>query len=245
LLAVTTFHPEGFRKYGKRCLESLSQFFPGRIVAYYEEKPDWSGRVEFRDFFSIPEASRYLERIKRVAGSDGYGADGYDFRYNASAFCRKVFAQDAVFGEDEHVFWIDADCEILKPIPEDFLKGLLEGVPFCYFGRKNYTETGFVGFNTSHKDFPAFRSKYLSYFTSGRIFSQLEGWHDCIAFDYARKGITGNNLSPAGAEMGHVLLQSALAEYLDHMKGPKRKELGYSPGHPHRSRHRAVPGDGQ
>lgn len=235
MLAVTTFHPQGFTKYGKRCLQTLAEFFPGKVVAYYEERPDFEHpNVELRDFFSIPGASEYLERIKRVAGSDGF-CPAYNFNYDASKFCRKVFAQDACFDEDSEVFWIDADSVALKPIPADFLSNLVASHPFCYLGRKgpgSYTETGFVGFNTKHEKFAQFRSKYLSYFTTGKIFSNRRGWHDCIAFDIAREGIEGKNLSPGGTGMIHVLIQSVLAPYLDHLKGPRRKDLGYSPGHP-------------
>lgn len=185
------------------------------------------------DFFSIPGVNQYLEKIKRVPGSDGRCPE-YDYQFDASKFCRKVFAQDAAFDLDEEVFWFDADCVALKAIPEEFLKSLISEVPFCYLGRKNlYTETGFLGFNTKHPDFVKFRSRYLSYFTSGKIFSQMMGWHDCIAFDYAREGIEGNNLTPDGSGVAHVLLNSCMAPYLDHCKGPKRKELGYSPGHPY------------
>lgn len=210
-----------------KCLTSLVKFFPGKIVAYLEGKAGVDG-VEERDFFSIPGVTQYLEKVKRVAGADG--GEPWDYRFDASKFCRKVFAQDAVFDEDEMVFWFDADCVVLKAIPPQFLGGLVRDYPFAYFGRKNYTETGWIGFNTKHPKFWEFRSKYLSHFTSGRIFQERE-WHDCIAFDVARKGIKGNDLSPKGVAMGHVLLQSVLAPYLDHTKGPKRKELGYSPGH--------------
>jgi len=236
LLAVTTFGPEGYELYGRKCLQTLDQYFPGRVIAYYEEKPtDAPERVELRDFFEIPNASRFLERIKSVANADGQTPSGFDFRFNANIYCRKVFVQDAVFDESDLVFWIDGDSVILKPIPETFFKGLLAGVPFCYLGRSGaeaYTETGFLGFNTKHPDFAKFRANYLPYFTTGRIFSQLKGWHDCIAFDHARQGIRGNNLTPAGCGFNHVLLYSCLAKYIDHLKG-KRKQAGYSRGHPH------------
>ena len=240
MLAVTTFHGEGFRQYGRRCLDTLARYFPGKIVAYIEEPLQFYG-VETRDLFSIPGLKAYLERIKRVAGSDGQ-VGSYNYEWDASKFCRKVFAQDAVFSEDQEVFWFDADTYLLKPIPQEFLLKLLSGVPFCYMGRKNYTETGFIGFNTMHPRFREFRSRYLSYFTSGRIFQNTKGWHDCIAFDEARKGITGNDLTK-GETMGHVLIKSCLAEFMDHMKGPKRKALGYSPGHPVTGNGPAIQGD--
>jgi hypothetical protein len=237
LIAVTSFS-ESYEKYGLKCLESLVKNFPGKILAFYEAKPLFAHeKIEYRNQLEIPVYLPFLERIKRHPGSDGFGPHGYDFRFDAKTFCRKVFAQDAAFDLDSEVFWFDADSVAFASIPEEFLKGLVKEVPFCYLGRSNalgtqsYTETGFLGFNTQHHDFKAFRDKYLSYFTSGRIFSQLKGWHDCIAFDYARQGIKGNNLTPNGRGMNHVLLHSPLAQYIDHYKGD-RKELGYSKGHP-------------
>jgi hypothetical protein len=222
LLAVTTFSQAGYELYGKRCLETLKTCFPGRIVAFYEQKPDIEG-IDLRDFSEIPGVCEYLERLKRQPGADGTGPDGYDYRYDANKFCRKVFAQDAVFDEDQYVFWIDADCIALQPMPEKFMEALLSDVPFCYLGRKaTYTETGFLGFNTKHEKFAEFRSKYLSYFTSGKIFSQLKGWHDCIAFDYARQGIPGRNLTPDGSGVGNVIVGSKVGRYLTHLKGARK-----------------------
>jgi hypothetical protein len=224
LLAITTFHKAG-ESYGLKCLETLDKFFPGRIVFYCEERPEsLPERVEVRDFFSIPGVVNYLERLKKTPGSDGHGPNGYDYRYDASKFCRKTFAQDAVFDEDQYVLWFDADTIALKEMPEGFLRSLLHD-PFCYLGRRGqnaYTETGFLGFNTAHELFPRFREKYLSYFTSGRIFTQLVGWHDCIAFDYARQGIKGNNLSPGGIGVGNVIGMTVMGEYLVHNKGPRK-----------------------
>lgn len=227
MLAVTTFHPAGWN-IAKNCLQGLLASFPGRIVAYYEAKPDFADeRIEFRDWFKIPEAALYLEKIKRVIGYDGRQHEQYDFRFDANKFCRKVFAQEAVFDEDELVFWFDADCVFKQPLPEEMLRKMLHGVPFAYMGRrghKAYTETGFLGFNTKHQDFQAFRAKYLSYFTTGKIFGQLKGWHDCIAFDQAREGLGGNNLSPDGMSFGNVMEHTILAPYMKHLKGNLKYE---------------------
>lgn len=227
MLAVTTFHPSGYEQYGKRCLETLKAHFPGKIVAYYEAKPDIEG-IDLRDFFSIRDFNRFLDRVKRHPGSDGWNHNQYDFRFDAQKFCRKTFAQDAVFDEDTEVFWFDADCVIREDLTEEFLRSLIEGVPFCYLGRSNalglttYTETGFLGFNTKHERFAEFRAKYLPYFTTGRIFGQLKGWHDCIAFDHARQGIVGNNLTPKGSGMDNVMEQSVLAPFMSHLKGARK-----------------------
>lgn len=202
--------------------------------------------VEVKDFFSIPGVNEYLEKIKRTAGSDGTTPAGYDYRFDTSKFCRKVFAQNAAFDLDHEVFWFDADCIVFDAIPKDFLLELINGVPFAYLGRQTYTETGWIGFNVAHPRFKDFRSRYLDCFLSGRIFSFKE-WHDCYAFDYARRGIKGNDLSPGARGVEHVLLKSVLSQYIDHTKGPKRKALGYSPGHPKHNGSGYLPllGDGQ
>ncbi|HJS82620.1 MAG TPA: hypothetical protein VJ742_07260 [Nitrososphaera sp.] len=231
MLAITTVHQDGFLKYGENCLESLSKHFPGKIVAYLEAEEAPIDRVEYRDFFSIPGVSAFLERISKISGADGKGPNGYDYRYDANKFCRKVFAQDACFDEDQYVFWFDADCVVQQPMSEKFLRGLLSG-PFTYLGRNGemaYTETGWLGFDTKAEGFEQFRSKYLDYFTSGRIFSQLKGWHDCIAFDYARQGIRGKNLTPSAWGVQQVVIDSVLAPYLVHLKG-NRKFRGTSVG---------------
>ncbi len=224
MLAVTTFSADGYREYAKNFLESYAKYWPVKLIAFYEERPEFEHPlIEYRDFFSIPE-TQILERIGRTADMPE------DYRFNAYKFSRKVFAQNALFDETDILFWLDADCICLKTIPETFLEGLVKNVPLCYMGRSNYTETGFIGFNTKHPDFSEFRSRYVTQYTEGLIFKQRE-WHDCIAFDVARGRIKGNDITK-GAAMGHVLLNSFLAEYLDHLKG-KRKERGYSPGHPY------------
>lgn len=229
MLAVTSFNPAK-QPYGIKCLEGLVKHFPGKIVAYVEGEFAMDV-VEVKDFFCIQGVNEYLEKIKRTSGSDGLTPAGYDYRFDTGKFCRKVFAQDDAFNMDAEVFWFDADCVIFRDMPAEFLSGLIGGVPFAYLGRQTYTETGFVGFNTAHERFKDFRAKYLSCFLSGRIFS-LKEWHDCYAFDYARQGIKGNDLSPGAKGVEHVLLKSVLSKYMDHTKGPKRKALGYSPGHP-------------
>ena len=228
MLAVTTFSPEGYEKYGFRCVDTLSKHFPGKIVAYVEKDIPPVDRVEQRDYFSIPGAKEYLTRLERQPGANGWSGEVYDYRYDASKFCRKVFVQDAVFDEAELVFWFDADCVIQKDIPEEFLKSLLDGSALAFMGRGKindkfaYTETGWIGFNTIHLDFQKFRDNYLSYFTTGRIFSQLKGWHDCIAFDYARQGVNGRNLSPNASGISAVIHHTVLSKYITHNKGNRK-----------------------
>lgn len=233
MLAVTTFSAEGYKEYAKAFLESYVKYWPMKLVVFYEERPDFNHPlIEYRNFYDIPETD-ILEKIGRTAHTPN------DYRFNAYKFSRKVFAQNALFDETDKLFWIDADCICLSEMKEGFLENLLKEVPFCYLGRQNYTETGFLGFNTQHPDFGKFRSRYVTQYTEGRIFRQKE-WHDCIAFDVARAGIKGKSLTKGGP-MEHVFISSPLAPYLDHLKGLKRKKLGYSPGHPYLDKSGSMP----
>lgn len=205
----------------------MSRYFSGRTVAFYEEKPDLDlPNVELRDWFSIPGAKRFLDRVRMVYGADGLNhRDPYDFRFDCSKFCRKVFAQDAVFEEDEYVFWVDADTVVKREVDPEELIRLFGGKALLYMGRaQTYTETGFVGFHTKHPDFQRFRDSYLKFLTSGAIFSQKEGWHDCIVFDKARKGIAGQNLTPHGHGFNPVIQDTPLGKYFDHLKGNRKTE---------------------
>lgn len=222
MLAVTSF-PERYNEIAERFLNSYVDRFPCRIVAYHEGQELFSHpQIEYRNLHDVKDFDAFIERIKRVAGSDGNTPEGFDFRFNANAYCRKVFAQNDVFDRDSIVFWLDADTLVKKPVPETFLKALFNGDALCYLGRNTYTETGFLGFQTTHPDFAKFRANYLPWFTSGKIFGQLKGWHDCIAFDHARQGVSGHNLSPNGKNYDAVMEQSVLAEYLDHLKGQRK-----------------------
>lgn len=230
MIAVTSFHPQGYIDYGKTCLETLSKHWPGRIIAYVEAPTPEIERVEYRQFHLIDGWGAWLERAAKHAGSNGQSHSGYDYRYDALKFCRKVFAQNDVFHLGQFVWWIDADCIIRKPIPEEFLESLLDKWALAYMGRKGlsaYTETGVIGFNTKHKDFQKFRENYLPWITSGRIFSQLKGWHDCIAFDHARQGVSGNDLTPGGKDIGNVIGESVLGPYIAHLKGPRKFDEKY------------------
>lgn len=227
MLAITSFSPKGYEQYGRKCLESYVKHWPCKILVWYEEKPDFEHElVEYRDLNELESLTKFLERLKSIPDSDGIINGRYNYNFDAQKFCKKVFAQEASFDEAEKVFWLDADTISLKGVTREFLEGLLSSVPFAFLGRRNsYTETGFLGFNTKHQDFPAFRKNYVSAYTQGRIFQNKRAWHDCIAFDMARGNIKGNDLNRNTPYQGldHCWPHTILSQYLIHNKGPARK----------------------
>ena len=221
---VTSFSKEGYQLYGRVCLESFVKHWPCEIVVFYETQPNFSHeKIEYRDLFDIEGIRPFLEHLNSVDGADGVLDGHYDYRFDASRFCRKVFAVDSVFDEDDIVFWLDADTVTFKEIPEDFLKDLVKNDPFCYLGRSNFcSETGFVGFNTKHPDFYPFRERYLPTYTSGGFMS-LRTWEDAVVFDHARSGLKGNDLNHTMLQgVDHVWPHTVLGKYMEHMKGGRK-----------------------
>jgi hypothetical protein len=224
VLAVTSFSAEGYKLYGKTCLETFVKHWPCRLIVFYEVKPEFEHPlVEYRYLYDIEGIRAFLEKLMSVDGADGRINGTYSYTFDASRFCRKVFSVDSVFDEDGLVFWLDADTKTLKDIPREFLESLLYGLPFCYLGRERFrTETGFIGFNTTHPDFKGFRDKYRPTYTSGE-FINLPAWEDTAVFDHARKGIVGNNLNKTALQgIDHCFPHTVLGEYIEHYKGRRK-----------------------
>lgn len=252
MIAVTSFSQTGYEKYGKRMLESAIKHWPTEIIVYHEGKePDLKHeKISYRNLFDITGIVPFLQHIQNVPKAHGKWEGGYDYNFDCWKFCRKVFAQLAVLKGDDHdkVFWLDADLEFKKDVPEYFLNGLLpSAVAVAYLGRTGwYTETGFVGFNKQSHRFDDFIRCYEECYRKGIIFT-LRRWHDCEAFDWARakSEVTGHNLSMFyinGKTDIDVLSQSVLAEYMTHHKGPsknrevfERVSLDAQPGNVFRS----------
>jgi hypothetical protein len=227
--AVTTFAPHHYDEYAHRMLESFVKFWPCTLVAYVDYIPPFEHKkIEYR----IIEDAR-LDKFKRSAAR--YPVTSY--LNDAGRFAHKVFAQLDAFerDKDREIFWLDADVVTLMEIHPWFLKQLVREWALCFLGRDTYTETGFIGFNTEHTEFGAFRERYEAMYTNEEIFS-LRYWTDCHAFDESRRGMRQVNDIGKGHGLEHVWCKSILAPYMDHTKGP-RKEAGYSPEHPITGRH--------
>jgi hypothetical protein len=156
---------------------------------------------------------------------------GYRYNYDLWKFSRKVFAQyDVLKSYRGKVFWLDADIKFKEKVPKKWLEDLFEDKPLVYLAREGFhTETGFVGFDTDHSDFPPFLEKYINCLRKGVILT-LTQWHDCAAFDYAREGIEGKDLAEGIWDQNKklslygldVFNKSVLNKYMDHVKGNRK-----------------------
>jgi hypothetical protein len=225
---VTCFHKKGYDTYGKRMLESAIENYDGDIVAYSEDFDNWvpdlrHEKVSYRPLQDVYGYEPFMAYCNQAHVFKGQTPFGYDYNHDAAKFSKKVFAQiDAFTLEQGKTIWVDADSIIQKPTKFDFFAGKA----LFHLGREGFhTESGVVGFDTEHPDFPAFLKEYTRVYQKGIIFT-LPRWHDCAALDWAinESGIAVYNLSPdwrPGDDLD-VLPTTILGEYITHLKGNKK-----------------------
>ncbi len=237
---VTTYPPKDWDIYVKRNLKSWVEYADAEIVAYNEDvisHPVEGVREEA--LFSIPELSSFLDSIEYFAPAHGLfkhanGEQLYDYNFNASKWCRKVFVQANSTDYNGIVVWLDADVLMTDYFDEGMALELLGGKPIAYYDRENFhPEAGIVIYDMRSARAHAFVDKLKWLYISGFIFRNPHGWHDCWAMwmllqDQVMKDCTTNlgegwDVQTDGLE---VMDHGPTAAYLRHDKGNKKYERG-------------------
>jgi hypothetical protein len=199
-----------------------------------------------------PVANGELEEIKggvrrpaELQTKGGMDKNKGSFLWAAVRFANKVFCVvNAVRNSKEYdyVVWIDGDTFSFRPIPMSFFENLLpQNTMLTYLGRENpklndggkYPECGFVGYNMNHPEIQNFVNDWEKLYVTDDVFKLLE-WHDSYVFWHlskmyrSEKNIKVNDIGYwKGVKGHHVFVNSELGQYMDHMKG-KRKKIGTS-----------------
>ena len=229
---ITSFTEEYYNKSGKDFIRSFKEHWKGvDLVVYYEGeniRDDWHFIEEVEGLEEWFEAISYFPMMR---GDMGDGT--YNIQLDAGMVRKSLMLLHAAKTYGGKVFWIDADVFTFADVPEDFLDTVLPDDKFCcYLGRDqwniwpNYTESGFLGFNTQHPLAENFFGAYQAVIKSGLIFT-MESWHDCVAFDLTRKAFKGVedefvNLSEELPPTTHPFVNSVLGKYMDHKKGTRK-----------------------
>lgn len=238
MILVTSFHREGYEKYGREMLLSAIENFPGDIIAYSEDFDDWvpdvrHEKVSYRDLLDVPGCENFLSYCNANPVFQGklfYTQSDfmYDFNHDAARFSKKVFSQFDAFDSfpGEKIIWVDADCVFKKKTTEKFWEGLFDGKAVFYMGREGFhVETGVVGFDLSHPDFVMFHSAYVLTYRKGFIFT-LPYWCDGYTFQWSleQSQVEGKNHSP-NWKLGDsldVIETTPIHEFITHKKGLKK-----------------------
>ena len=96
----------------------------------------------------------------------------------------------------------------------------------------NYSECGFLIFNTEHFIHSQFWKDMMEMYDGGELFNERE-WHDSYIFDAVRKNleISANIKNINISDMGlvdiksedHVFVASVLGKFMDHKKGDRKQ----------------------
>lgn len=242
---ITSFNKEGYKQYGKAFVDSWIKYWPSsvRLTVFYEgEESDFKliRGVSWHPIESVEFLKDYMDSLRFPVMHGIVGAQ-FDMWLDAR-MARKSFMQmHAMRLYRGKVFWIDADCETVRHVPEGFLDDCLPNDALCcYLGRDGWyhTESGFIGFNGDHPLASKFAKNYLHVFITGAIFASgffdRAGWNDCCAFDAVRH-VMGNgsefiNLSkhvPQGHM--HPFQLSAPGQYMEHYKGNRKETRQLKP----------------
>jgi len=205
ITVVTTFHPAGYVKYGKRFLESFAARVDKRIklLVYAEDvtpdNPDPS-RIEILDAKQVlPKLNAFKERWKDDPKANGIPPDEIKrrrprdwnkaFKWDAVRFANKTYAvYDACERSKGWCVWMDADTFVHSNWSYEQFKELLpEKAYITYVGRgkgsQTWPECGFYGMNLNHPVCHSFLKDFERMYEEANtgIFT-LEEWHDSYVF---------------------------------------------------------------
>ena len=242
--AVTTFnlkkHPYG--------LEMINSFFVNwpdeiKLTAFIENATSIDDslvkhKIVIKEYHQhIPGYNKFLKKYKeKEIYTD-------DFRFNVFRFAHKVYAISTALKniKTKYLIWLDADIKTYKKLPFTFLNTLVnENSYLSYLGRENfsikhvnYSECGFLIFNTEHVINTLFWIDMMKMYDDGQLFLERE-WHDSYIFDVVRKNLekTKNlkniNISDLGLvkqkDSDHVFVLSVLGRFMDHKKGNRKSQ---------------------
>ena len=205
ITVLTTFHPEGMKKYGQRFLDSFALRVDKRIklLVYAEDctpiNPDPT-RIEILDANQeLPKLVAFKKKwredpkangtppedIRRRRPNDSHKA----FKWDAIRFANKTYAvYDACRRSKDWCVWMDADTFVHSDWAyKDFAELLPETAYITYVGRgkgsQTWPECGFYGMNLNHPVCHQFLKEFeRMYEDADKGIFTLEEWHDSYVF---------------------------------------------------------------
>lgn len=227
------FSPTGRVQYGERFLKSFDRHWPREIeLQVYVEESMPMPRDARRALWSIPGAADFHRRHADNLAAQGKTRqpcwkekecrEGYSFRSDAYKFWKQILIPEAAsldMADGDILVWLDADVETVRPVPRDFVPGLLRDADLCYLGRATgHSEIGFWAIRLGDRTRKFLREIAETYRTD-HVFL-LREWHSAFVWDHVRSafGMKERNLVKPGLR-GHVWPFTELGRYTRHDKG--------------------------
>jgi hypothetical protein len=247
---VTTFHKDGYEKYGRNMINTFLKNWPAEVTLYvYAEDcvvTETAPNLIVKDLHQCsPELVTFKEKWRGVPKANGdVSSDpirsrrkdsGKGFKWNAIRFSHKVYAIFACAKEcdSDILMWMDADTICHSPITMKQLTALCPvSKDLCFLGRRGkFSECGLYSMSLKTKMTQTFLERFQHFYDDAEngIF-KLEEWHDSFVFDAVRRTMQLNEWNWSDGLVtgeGHPLINSQWGAWLDHLKGG-RKDLGKS-----------------
>ena len=152
------------------------------------------------------------------------------YRWDAVRFSHKSYAIfDAARRTDaDALIWIDADTRFFADVDVAELAAMMppDSTVSC-LRRPNHTECGFVVYNLRHPETRRLLAEFEAMYNQDLLFAEYE-YHDSYLFDVVReraeaRGAQVHDIAQgAGWQASHVLINSRLGRFMDHMKGNRK-----------------------
>ena len=237
---VTSFNEDGYKKYGRRMLESVAKYWSEDIdirIWYHdfdllaEDGLPEADHVSYHNLNDVPEMVLFRNRMKDF--------EPPNWRMDVVKFCHKVYAitetcRQLVSDPDDQtpysLLWLDGDTVTTAKVNPDWLDSFIDmGQDITLLERPvaDYAETSFMRFNLWPSREAAFnvledvRSAYDSLEVRG-----YREWHDGFVFQriinlHQNHGLLVQNLSPEAKTLD-AFHTSPLADKMEHFKGAKK-----------------------
>jgi len=205
---VTTFHPEGMKKYGQRFLDSFEKQVDKNIkmIVYAEDCQPTNNDPEQ---IVIHDAKQTLDKLNnfktkwgKIPKANGIPPDDIKakrprdwhkaFKWDAVRFANKVYAvfHAAETCNTDWLVWMDADTFVHNTWTyKQFSRLLPDDKWLTYVGRgkgsQTWPECGFYGMNLKHPMCKQFLAEFERFYEDANngIF-ELEEWHDSFVFGH-------------------------------------------------------------
>jgi len=205
---VTTFHPEGMKKYGQRFLDSFEKQVDKNIkmIVYAE---DCQPTINDPEQIVIHDTKQTLDKLNnfktkwgKIPKANGIPPDDIKakrprdwhkaFKWDAVRFANKVYAvfHAAETCNTDWLVWMDADTFVHNTWTyKQFSRLLPDDKWLTYVGRgkgsQTWPECGFYGMNLKHPMCKQFLAEFERFYEDANngIF-ELEEWHDSFVFGH-------------------------------------------------------------
>lgn len=194
-LLVTSMSRLGYEQTGRQCIASVVRYWPTVPCVVYGDEPLDVAPAAFRLTTSIRPWKKQLwvwrRRPPHPPTSGWIKPQSYIWDVRRFAVKPYVWLDAAEWLGHGTLTWLDADTELLAPVPADLPTRLLAGRAVAYLGRAGmHPETGAIVFRVPEA-LPLLRWMVRAY-QRRRYLQWADGWTDCHVL---RRGLQATRMS--------------------------------------------------